>query len=141
MAAPHLPWPADHPEYTEKRGCTDGAGLLSIEPWNTAAGGSAACEDMLRKSVDITTDNPVSQKRGHCALFLPSGEDGFGQRPKTGQGTCPLWVLRATPQALRELIGIKIYRFQGSFEPIFFSLVFHRLLDTTVLICMLLPYN
>ena len=105
---------------------------MSIEPWNTAAGGSAACEDMPRKSVDIRpTDNPVSQKRGHCALFLPSGEDGFGQRPKTGQGTGPLWVLRATPQALRELIGIKIYRFQGSFEPIFFSLVFHRLLDTT----------
>ena len=71
---------------------------MSIEPWNTGAGGSAACEDMPRKYVDIRlTDNPVQQKRGNCALFLPSGEDGCGQSPLMGQGTDPLWVLRATP--------------------------------------------
>ena len=53
---------------------------------------------MPRKSIDIRlTDYPVKQKRGNCALFLPSGEDGFGQNPKMGQGTSPLRVLRAAP--------------------------------------------
>ena len=71
---------------------------MSIEPWNTGTGGAAGCEDMPRKSIDIRlTDDPVWQKRGKCALFLPSGEDGFGQSPKTGQGTGPLRVLRAAP--------------------------------------------
>ncbi len=69
---------------------------MSIEPWNTGTGGEAVCEDMPRKSIDIRlTDDPVRQKRGSCALFLPSGEDGSGQSPKMGQGTGPLWVLRA----------------------------------------------
>lgn len=105
---------------------------MSIEPWNTGAGGTAGCEDMPRKSIDIKlTDYPDLQKRGNCTLFLPSGEDGFGQSPKLGQGASPLWVLRATPYALGELIGINICNFQGSFEPIFFDSVFHRLLDTT----------
>lgn len=55
---------------------------MSIEPWNTGAGGFADCEDMPRKSIDIRlTDNPIQQKRGNCTLFLPSGEDGFGQSP------------------------------------------------------------
>ena len=72
--------------------------LLSIEPWNTGAGGFADCEDMPRKSIDIKlTDNPIQQKRGNCTLFLPSGEDGFGQSPIMGQGTSPLQVLRAEP--------------------------------------------
>lgn len=98
MAAPHLPRSANDPEYAEKRRCTDGAELLSIEPWNTGASGRAACEDMPLKSIDIRlTDYPLQQKRGNCALFLPSGEDGCGQRPLLGQGTGPLWVLRATP--------------------------------------------
>ncbi len=98
MAASYLSWAADYPEHAEKRYCTDGAELLSIEPWNTAADGSAGCEDMPRKSIDIKlTDYPVPQKRGLCALFLPSGEDGCGQSPLMGQGTGPLWVLRATP--------------------------------------------
>lgn len=71
---------------------------MSIEPWNTGAGGNADCEDMPRKSIDIRlTDYPVQQKRGNCALFLPSGEDGFGQSPIMGQGTGPLQVLRAVP--------------------------------------------
>ena len=71
---------------------------MSIEPWNTGAGGSADCEDMPRKSIDIRlTDNPSQQKRGNCTLFLPSGEDGFGQSPIMGQGTSPLQVLRAEP--------------------------------------------
>ena len=71
---------------------------MSIEPWNTGAGGIADCEDMPRKSIDIKfTDNPIQQKRGNCTLFLPSGEDGFGQSPLIGQGTGPLRVLRAAP--------------------------------------------
>ena len=88
---------------------------MSIEPWNTGTGGGAACEDMPRKSIDIRlTDHPVRQKRGCCALFLPSGEDGFGQSPIMGQGAQniqwmfalrrpkrsvegPLRVLRAAP--------------------------------------------
>lgn len=71
---------------------------MSIGPWNTGAGGEADCEDMPRKPIDIRlTDDPVQQKRGNCTLFLPSGEDGFGQSPILGQGTGPLRVLRAAP--------------------------------------------
>ena len=71
---------------------------MSIEPWNTAAAGTTGCEDMPRKSVDRKpTDYPIQQKGGYCALSLPPGEDGSGQRPVMGQGTSPLWVLRATP--------------------------------------------
>lgn len=55
---------------------------MSIEPWNTGTDGATGCEDMPRKSIDIRlTDYPVQHKRGNCALFLPSGEDGFGQSP------------------------------------------------------------
>ena len=98
MAALNLSWATDHSEYAEKQYCCTGAELLSIEPWNTGADDLAGCEDMPRKSIDIKfPDYPVQQKRDSCALFLPSGEDGFGQRPKMGQGTGPLWVLRATP--------------------------------------------
>ena len=58
----------------------------SIEPWNTEADDFAGCEDMPRKSIDIKfTDYPVQQKRGNCTLFLPSGEDGFGQRPEPSE--------------------------------------------------------
>ena len=86
MAALNLSWATDYSEYAEKQYCC------------TGADGLAGCEDMPRKSIDIKfTDYPVQQKRGNCALFLPSGEDGFGQRPKMGQGTGSLWVLRATP--------------------------------------------
>ena len=71
---------------------------MSIEPWNTGTDGAAGCEDMPRKSIDRKfTDDPLRQKRGNCALFLPSGEDGFGQSPKLGQGIGPLRVLRAAP--------------------------------------------
>ena len=71
---------------------------MSIEPWNTGTGGAAGCEDMPRKSIDIRlTVHPLQQKRGSCTLFLPSGEDGFGQSPKLGQGIGPLRVLRAAP--------------------------------------------
>ena len=71
---------------------------MSIEPWNTGAGGIADCEDMPRKSIDIRlTDNPIQEKRGNCTLFLLSGEDRFGRSPITGQGTSPLQVLRAAP--------------------------------------------
>ena len=55
---------------------------MSIGPWNTETGGAAVCEDMPRKSIDIKlSEYPVQQKREHCALFLPSGEDGSGQSP------------------------------------------------------------
>ena len=71
---------------------------MSIEPWNTGTGGAAGCEDMPRKSIDRKfTDDPLRQKRGNCALFLPSGEDGSGQSPIMGQGMDPLRVLRAAP--------------------------------------------
>ena len=71
---------------------------MSIEPWNTGTDGAAVCEDMPRKSIDRKlTDDPLRQKRGICALFLPSGEDGSGQSPIMGQGMDPLRVLRAAP--------------------------------------------
>ena len=71
---------------------------MSIETWNTGTDGVAGCEDMPRKSIDIRlSDYPIQQKRDSYAPFLPSGEDGFGQRPIMGQETSPLWVLRATP--------------------------------------------
>ena len=71
---------------------------MSIEPWNTGTDGAAGCEDMPRKSIDRKlTDDPLRQKRGNCTLFLSSGEDGFGQSLKMGQGTSPLRVLRAEP--------------------------------------------
>lgn len=55
---------------------------MSIEPWNTGAGGTAGCEDMPRKSIDISSRSILSSRKGgNCALFLPSGEDGFGQSP------------------------------------------------------------
>ena len=76
---------------TEKWYCRIGAELLSIEPWNTGTDGFASCEDMPRKSIDNKfSDYPIQQKRGNYALFLPSGEDGLGQRPILGRGTGPL---------------------------------------------------
>lgn len=96
MAASDLPRPADHPEHTEKWKLCTGEELLSIGSWNTGVGGNADCEDIPRKSIDKRLpEHPIWQKRGNCALSLPSDEDGFGQSPKVGQGTSPLWVLRA----------------------------------------------
>ena len=58
---------------------------MSIEPWNTGAGGIADCEDMPRKFIDIRlTDHPIQEKRGNCTLFLPSGEDGVRAKPVNG---------------------------------------------------------
>lgn len=60
---------------------------------------------MPRKSIDIRlTDYPIKQKRGIYALFLPSGEDGFGQSPKMGQGTSSLWGLGQRPKALNKFV-------------------------------------
>ena len=53
MAASYPSRATDYPEHAEKRYCGDGAKLLSIEPWNTTADGSAGCEDMPRRSIDI----------------------------------------------------------------------------------------
>ena len=70
MATPHLSRTADHPKYAENRSCCTGAELLSIEPWNTGAGGIADCEDMPRKSIDIKlTDYPVSAEKGQLRPF------------------------------------------------------------------------
>lgn len=84
----------------------------------------AACYNFLRPHKHagykvLNTDYPVQQKRGNWALFLPSGEDGFGQSLIMGQGTSPLQVHKAEPYALGELSTINICSFQGSFEPIF----------------------
>lgn len=102
--------------------------MLSIGPWNTGTGGAAVCEDMLRKSIYIKlSEYPVQQKREHCALFLPSGEDGSGQSPGLNQRTDSLRVHTAILWALGEPFGIYICNFQGSL-----SLFFHRLLNTTL---------
>ena len=93
-------------------------------------------EDMPRKSLDKRlTDDPVQRKRGCCALFLPSGKDGFGQSPKTGQGTGPLWGLGQRPKVFKHQY-LQFSRFIGA---CFSRLSFHRLLDTTLLISSLLP--
>ena len=99
--------------------------MLSIGPWNTGTGGAAVCEDMLRKSIDIKlSEYPVQQKREHCALFLPSGEDGSGQSPGLSQRTDSLRVRTAILWDLGEPFGIYICNFQGSFEPIFMAYFF-----------------
>ena len=98
---------------------------MSIGPWNTGTGGAAVCEDMPRKSIDIKlSEYPVQQKREHCALFLPSGEDGSGQSPGVSQRADSLRVCTAILWALGEPFGIYICNFQGSFEPIFYGLFF-----------------
>ena len=98
---------------------------MSIGPWNTGTGGAAVCEDMPRKSIDIKlSEYPVQQKREHCALFLPSGEDGSGQSPGLSQRTDSLRVRTAILWDLGEPFGIYICNFQGSFEPIFMAYFF-----------------
>ena len=98
---------------------------MSIGPWNTGTGGAAVCEDMPRKSIDIKlSEYPVQQKREHCALFLPSGEDGSGQSPELSQRTDSLRVRTAILWDLGEPFGIYICNFQGSFEPIFMAYFF-----------------
>ena len=70
MAASDLPWTTDHPKYAENRSCCTGAELLSIEPWNTGTGGTAGCEDMPRKSVDIKlTEYPIPAEKGQLRPF------------------------------------------------------------------------
>ena len=99
MAAAHLPRAADHPEYAQKRYCTNGAELLSIEPWNTGADGSAVCEDMPRKSVDIRfTDYPISQKRGSCAFSCLPARTGSGRARKWVKGPVPCGFLGQRPK-------------------------------------------
>ena len=72
---------------------------MSIEPWNTGAGGTAGCEDMPRKSIDISSRSILSSRKGgNCALFLPSGEDGFGQSPILVKGLVPCGFLGQYPK-------------------------------------------
>ena len=68
----HLSWPTDPPE---KQYCRTGSESLSIEPWNTAAGGRADDEDIPPKFMDRKlTDHLAPQKRGATApfSFLPT---------------------------------------------------------------------
>ncbi len=64
---------------------------------------STECKDMPQKSLDIMhTDYPVIKKK--CSLFLPSGEDGFGQSPLWGQGLAHCRFSGQSPE-LSESIG------------------------------------
>ena len=83
---------------------------------------------MPRKPVDIRPRIILSKgKRGFCALFRASCWDGCGQRPLNGSRGWPLVGFVAKPQGL----NCQYLHFQGSFEPVFFGSVFHKLLDTT----------
>ena len=85
MAASHLPWTTDHPEHAEKRHYSFGAELLSIEPWNTAADGSAGCEDMPRKSIDIKlTDYPIPAEKGQLRPFPAFRRGRVRAEPENG---------------------------------------------------------
>jgi len=102
---------------------------LSIEPWNTAAGGRAACEDMPRKSIDKRlTDNPVQQKRGRLRPFPAIRRGRVRAEPANGSRDESLVGFGATPQGLKTT---NICNFRGSFEPILLAQFFHRLFDTT----------
>ena len=128
MAASYLPWTTNDLASSESGICISERNRCLVN-----RGIMERSSLMPRKSLDIRfTDQPVLQKRGQCALFLTSGEDRFGQSPIMGQGTSPLQVRRAAPYALGELSNTNICSFQGSFEPIFSTQFFHRLLDTTL---------
>ena len=102
---------------------------MSIEPWNTAAGGRAGCEDMPRKSVDKRlTDNPVQQKRGRLRPFPAIRRGRVRAEPANGSRDESLVGFGATPKGLKTT---NICNFRGSFEPIFLTQFFHRLFDTT----------
>ena len=102
---------------------------MSIEPWNTAAGGRAACEDMPRKSIaKKLTDNPVQQKRGRLRPFPAIRRGRVRAEPANGSRDESLVGFGATPQGLK---NTNICNFRGSFEPIFLTQFFHRLFDTT----------
>lgn len=58
---------------------------------------STECKDMPRKSLDIRhMDYPSPKKR--CSLFLPSGEDGFGQSPYGVKGLAPCRFSGQSPE-------------------------------------------
>ena len=106
MAAPYLSWPADYPGYAEKRCRTDGAELLSIGPWNTAAAGSAGCEDMPRKSIDIRlTDYPVLQKRATAPFSCLPARTGAGRARCWVKGLVPCGFLGQRPKPSESLPG------------------------------------
>ncbi len=120
MADAHLPRAADHPEYAEKRYCTDGAELLSIEPWNTAAGGRAACEDMPRKSIDKSSRIILSSRKGATAPFSRHPARTGAGRAHNGSRDESLVGFGATPQGLKTLISA-IFEVHSS---LFFDSVF-----------------
>ncbi|MGY3662962.1 MAG: hypothetical protein ACXAHE_03670 [Roseburia sp. 1XD42-69] len=105
---------------------------MSIEPWNTTAGGRTACEDMPRKSIDKRlTDNPVQQKRGRLRPFPAIRRGRVRAEPANGSRDESLVGFGATPQGLKTT---NICNFQGSFEPFLLTRFFHRLFDTTHLV-------
>ena len=63
---------------------------MSIEPWNTEAGGTAACEDMPRKFIDISPRIILSSRKGATAPFscLPA---------RMGSGKARIWVKGRVP--------------------------------------------
>ncbi|MDO4294997.1 MAG: hypothetical protein Q4D90_02425, partial [bacterium] len=58
---------------------------MSIEPWNTAAGGNATCEDMPRKSVDKKlSDNPYTAEKGAVCPFPAIRRGWVRAKPANG---------------------------------------------------------
>lgn len=137
MAASYFPRPTNYPEYAENQHCTDGAELLSIEPWNTGTGGCTACEDMPRKSIDIRlTDYPVPAEKGQLRPFPAIRRGRVRAEPEIVSRDASL-VGVATPQGLKIII---ICNFQGSFEPVFSAQFFINHLTLPVPICLYLYY-
>ena len=58
---------------------------MSIEPWNTGAGGIADCEDMPRKSIDIKlTDYPIPAEKGQLRPFPAFRRGWVRAEPENG---------------------------------------------------------
>ena len=134
MADAHLPWTANHPDYAEKwyfhfvR-----AELLSIEPWNTATDGTAGCEDMPRKSIDIKlTDYPIPAEKGLLRPFPDFRRGWVRATPDNGvKGRVPCGFLGRRPEPSESLsVSISaIFKVRSSL--IFSTRFFHSSLDTT----------
>ena len=86
MAVAHFPRTTDYAESAKSdHDCINGAELLSIEPWNTATGGKAGCEDMPRKSIDIKlTDYPIPAEKGQLRPFPAFRRGRVRAEPENG---------------------------------------------------------